>query len=173
MPAWHPPASHAQDAGRFDLAVPAGWEVSRNRRWFGNDSFRLDNSTSRSTISLQLIRSDSASRRIPLDLLAETRALSTGRSLGIESAATRMDHVALDGHEAWAVTGQRRWRLVTSDFSTVVARVGDHVAILTLEAPRDGLNAAAGAWSVVLDSLRFPEDPVSTDAPQWDPEDDR
>jgi len=163
--AWRPDAP-----GRFDLDVPAGWVVTRNRTWIGNDVLELSNAEMRATITLELISADAASRRLPLDLLAETRALSMGRALGIESGRSHLHQIDLDGHEAWAVTGRRRWQFVEADYSTVIARAGRHVAQLTLQAPAGELDRALPAWMVVLDTLRFPLDPVRPDAPLFDPD---
>jgi hypothetical protein len=167
VPAWHPDHPH-----RFDVTVPPGWTVTRNARWFGNDFFTLANAQARAEITLDVVRGDRTTAALPLDLLAETRALSVGRKLGITSGETHLDQIVLDGHEAWAVTGRRRWQFVTADFSAVVARVGHHVVMLTLQAPVGHLDDAAAGWSVVLDTLRFPHDRIPADAPLFAPEDE-
>ncbi|MDP2315026.1 MAG: hypothetical protein Q8P41_19150 [Pseudomonadota bacterium] len=154
--------------GRFDLVVPEGWTVTQNRRWLGNDVFTLADPAARATISLQLVHADEASARIPLDLLAETRALSMGRELGVENGWGAMHRIALDDHEAWAVTGQRRWKFAAADYTAVFARVGGRVAALTLQAPAGQLDASLRAWSTVLETLRFPLDRVPDDAPQFE-----
>ena len=165
--AWRPDAP-----GRFDLAVPTGWEIRRNARWLGNEVFSLANPAARATITLELVHADARSQEFPLDLLAEARALSMGRSLGIQSGRSHLHQIDLDGHEAWAVTGRRRWQFVEADYTTIVTRVGKHVAQLTLQAPVGMLDAQLPAWSVVLDSLRFPNDRVPADAALFVPEDE-
>ncbi|MFN7147823.1 MAG: hypothetical protein ACK4YP_28895, partial [Myxococcota bacterium] len=157
--AWRPDAT-----GRFDLAVPPGWEVTKNRRWFGNDFFVLTDDAARASITIELVRDDASSRRLPLDLLAETRALSMGRSLGIESTRSRLHQIELDGHEAWAVTGTRRWKFAVADYSAVIARAGRHVAQVTLQAPHGQLDRALVGWSIVLETLTFPQDRIPDDA---------
>jgi hypothetical protein len=164
--AWHPPG------GRLDLDVPAGWTVTRNRRWFGEDYLTLADPKAHASITLDLVRPDRGTEPLPLDLLAETRVLAEGRAFGVETARSRLDHVVLDGHEAWAITGRRRWHFVTADYSAIVARVGRRLAVLTLQAPAGHLDDVAPAWGVVLDTLRFPEDPVAADAPLFAPDAD-
>lgn len=163
--AWRPDV-----AGRFDLQVPTGWSVTHNARSFGNDHLLLSHAGSRSTISIELVVADSDSRRLPLDLLAEVRAVSAGRSLGVENTRERMDQLEIDGHEAWAVTGRRRWRLITADYTMAVLRVGNRICILTLQAPSGELDAALYAWSIVLSTVRFPLDHIPADAPTFPPE---
>ena len=165
--AWRPGAI---DRNRFDLALPEGWTVTRNRRVIGNDTLALANPALRSTITIELVHADAASRALPLDLLAEARALSTGRSLGVASDRGAMHQIALDGHEAWAVTGRRRWHFAVADYTAVYTRVGTHVAVISLVAPADGLDRAAGAWTTVLETLHFPRDPVAPDAAIFEPE---
>ncbi len=163
--AWRPDAP-----GRFDLRVPDGWTITQNRRWLGTDVFTMSDPAARATISLQLVHADAGSAGLPLDLLAEARALSMGRELGVENSREEMHQIALDGHEAWAVTGRRRWKFVTADYTAVFARVGARVAALTFQAPSGELDASLLGWSVVLDTLRFPRDPVPPDAPHFEPE---
>lgn len=164
--AWHPGAPR-----RFDLEIPPGWRVRRNQTWFGNDQLILDEPTLRASIAIELVRSDRRADQLPLDLLAESRALSMGRALGVESGRTHLDQIELDGREAWAVTGRRRWQFVEADFSTVVARAGGHVVTVTLTAPVGELDHALTGWALVLDTLRFPRAPIAPDAPQFDPDD--
>lgn len=162
--AWHPGAPK-----RFDVVVPDGWSITRNRTWLGNDTLALAQPDVRATITIELVHADARSRVVPLDLLAEARALSTGRALGVESDRTHMHQLALDGHEAWAVTGRRRWHFAAADYTAVYTRVGGHVAVISLVAPAGKLDTAAGAWTVVLETLRFPRDEVPEDAPIFDP----
>lgn len=164
--AWRPDAPR-----RFDLEIPDGWHIRRNQSWFGNDQLILDQPEARASITIELVRSDPRADALPLDLLAETRALSMGRALGIESGRTRMDQIELDGREAWAVTGRRRWQFVEADYSTVVARAGRHVVVVTLMAPVGKLDGALTGWALVLGTLRFPRAPVAPDAPIFDPAD--
>ncbi|MDP2308130.1 MAG: hypothetical protein Q8P18_19070 [Pseudomonadota bacterium] len=161
--AWRPDAP-----GRFDLVVPDGWTITQNRRWLGNDVFVLVEPAARATITIQLLRVDAASADVPLDLLAETRALSMGRTLGVVNSRSEMHHIALDDHEAWAVTGRRKWQFVEGDYTAVFARVGPHVAAITLQAPAGQLDTVLLGWSIVLQTLRFPRDPISPDAPQFE-----
>ncbi len=163
--AWRPDAP-----GRFDLDVPGGWRITRNHRWFGNDVLELADPAARATITVELVHADARSRQLPLDLLAETRALSMGRSMGIENGRSHLHQIDLDGHEAWAVTGRRRWQFVEADYSTIITRAGRHVAQITLQAPAGQLDRALPAWSTVLETFRFPQDPVPADAPLFDPE---
>ncbi len=161
--AWRPDAP-----GRFDLVVPQGWEITHNRSIFGTDALTLVEPTARATITLQLVHADAASRVIPLDLLAETRSMAMGRTRGVENSRGPMSHIALDGHEAWAVTGRRRWQFADADYSAVYTRVGTRIAMITLQAPSGRLDDALRGWSVVLDTLRFPRDPVPPDAPEFE-----
>lgn len=163
--AWRPDA-----VGRFDLQVPPGWTVTHNVRSFGNDHLILSQPELRSTISIELVLADADSRRLPLDLLAEVRAISAGRSLGVENTRGRMDQLDVDGHEAWAVTGRRSWRLITADYSMVVLRVGNRIGIVTLQSPENSLDRSLVAWSIVLSTLRFPHDRIPADAPTFLPE---
>jgi hypothetical protein len=163
--AWRPDAP-----GRFDLAVPAGWEVTRNTRFLGTHVLAMANDGARATITVALVPGAAGARDVPLDLVAESRALTSGRALGIQSGRTRLHQIALDGHEAWAVTGRRRWQFVEADYTAIYARVGPHLAEITLQTPAGQLDRSLTAWATVLDSLRFPRDPVAADAPQFDPD---
>lgn len=164
--AWRPDAPR-----RFDLDLPEGWVVTRNMRVLDNDLFAARSPAGDAVVSIELIRSDRRSRRLPLDLLAETRALHRGRAFGYENTRWRTDHVVVDGREAWAVTGRRTWRFVESDYSLVVTRTGSHVALLTLDTPVGGLDPATAAWSGVLESFRLLHAPLALDAPLWAPGD--
>jgi hypothetical protein len=163
--AWHPAASD-----RFDLDVPPGWTVTRNRRWFGNDFFTIRAPDGGATISVECVRRDRQSDDLPLDLLAETRALYMGRVFDVENRRWRLDQIDVDGHEAWAVTGRRTWHDASADFSMITLRLSRHVAFVTLQTPPGGLDRQASAWTRVVDSLRFPRDPVPDDAPVFAPE---
>jgi hypothetical protein len=163
--AWRPDAP-----GRFDLAVPTGWEITRNKRFFGNDFLTLASRDLRSTITVELVRSDPAARRLPLDLLAEVRALSMGRTLGVESTRVGLHQIDVDDHEAWAVTGSRRTTWSSADYSTIIAWVGPHLAQITLTTPAGELDRALPAWAGFLASVRFPLDPLPADRPLFDPE---
>ncbi|MES2645008.1 MAG: hypothetical protein V4850_36315 [Myxococcota bacterium] len=156
--------------GRFDLVVPDGWSITENRRWLGNDVFTLADPAARATISIQLVRVDAPSADVPLDLLAEARALSMGRSLGVVNSRSDMHQIAVDGHEAWAVTGRRRWQFVEGDYTAVFAHVGRHLAAVTLQTPSGALDRSLRGWAIVLESLRFPRDPVPADAPHFEPD---
>lgn len=158
-------AWHADHPGRFDLDPPSGWSVTRNTRFFGNDFFTLRAPTAPVTVSIECIRLDARSRRLPPDLLAETRALHMGRALGVDNVGWRMDRIDVDGHEAWAMTGRRTWHAAEADFTLLAVRLRDHVAFVTLQTPVGGLGAATPAWAGLLESLRFPRDPVAPDAP--------
>lgn len=161
--AWRPGAP-----GRFDLVVPEGWTITQNRRWLGNDVLVLVEPAARATITIHLVRVDAPSADVPLDLLAETRALSMGRSLGVVNSRSQMHHIAIDDHEAWAVTGRRRWQFAEADYTAVFAHVGGHVAAITLHSPTGQLDSVLRGWATVLESLRFPRDPVSPDAAQFE-----
>lgn len=164
--AWRPDAPR-----RFDLAPPPGWEVRRNARVLGNEFLTLVAPEGDAAIHVELVRLDARSRRLPADMLAETRALDQGRALGFENALWRLDRIGLDGHEAWAATGRRRFHQSSNDYTLVVARTRSHVVMLSLTAPVGGLAAATPAWSGVLESFRLPRDPVPDDVPFWDPDD--
>lgn len=163
--AWRPDAP-----GRFDLVVPPGWEVATNRRTFGTHVLGLKSDAARATITVALLPDDTPARALPLELVAESRALTSGRALGIESGRSHLHQIDLDGHEAWAVTGRRRWQFVEADYTSVYARVGRHLAEITLQAPVGELDRALPAWAIVLDSLRFPLDRVAVDAPLFEPD---
>ncbi len=152
----------------FDVDVPPGWTVTRNYRWFGNAFLTLAHDDA--AIGIEVIRETAGTRRAPLDLIAETRALTWGRGLGVTNTAARADHIELDGHEAWAVTGRRTWYDSTMAFSSVTTRTPRHAVMLTLMAPPSSFAQAVPAWSAVLASFRLPGDRIPDDAPLYPPE---
>lgn len=160
--AWRPDAPR-----RFDVALPDGWEVTRNVRVLDNDLLAARAPDGSAVVSVELIRSDRRSRELPLDLIAETRALQRGRVLGFENTRWRTDQIVIDGREAWAVTGRRAWRFVESDTTLVVTRTRTHVVLLTLDTPPGGLGEATPAWAGVLESFRLLRDRPTPDAPLW------
>lgn len=165
--------AHAWPGGRpvtFDLAVPEGWTVTRNYRWFGNEFLTMSHEDA--AIGVEILRETADTRRAPLDLLSETRALTWGRGLDVVNVATHADHIDLDGHEAWAVTGHRRWHDSAMVFSTVMMRTRTHAIILSLMAPSASFQTAVPAWSGVLSTFHLPHDRIPDDAPLYPSERD-
>jgi hypothetical protein len=92
---------------------------------------------------------------LPLDLVASTRALSWGRRVGVENSVLSEHQIVVDGREAWAMTGLRRWRTQSIGFSTVLVRTCGRIAELTLHADPSMLDALATDWGALLDSVRL------------------
>lgn len=155
-------------AGTFDLDVPQGWSVTRNYRWFGNAFLTIEQNDA--AIGVQVIRETPATRRVPLDLVAEARVLTWGRTFGVENQAHRAHHIVLDGHEAWAVSGLRRWKFADMQFSTVVTRAGRHAVLLTVTAPPSRFAQVTPSFGAVLDSFRLPLHPIDPAAPLFEPD---
>ena len=63
--------------------------------------------------------------------------------------------IVVDGREAWAMTGLRRWRTQSIGFSTVLVRTCGRIAELTLHADPSMLDALATDWGALLDSVRL------------------
>ncbi len=156
--------------GRFSIDPPEGWEVTRNYRWFGTDNLVLARDDA--AISLMLQPSRGRARRLPLGVLASVRALSWGRRLGVESAILAEHEVLVDGRRGYAVTGVRRWRRELIGYTTIMVRTEERLLELTLFAPPPLLDAQAGAWQSVVESLRLadpaPPTPVFVED-QWPP----
>lgn len=164
------PALRADGSGVVDLALPPGWSVVRNAAHMGGATVALVDAERQANVTVQLVRDTPSARAMPLDLLAETRALYMGRALGYRSSVQRLDAIELDGREAWAATGQVRWHHASGDFTLVAARAGRHVAFVTLIAPPGELDRSLTAWAIVLDTLRFPAAPSAAAAPPFTPE---
>lgn len=163
--AWRPDAPV-----RFDLSPPPGWTVARNTRFLGHDELTLVAPEGDASVHVELIPLDARTRRLPLDLIAELRALDRGRKLGVESSLWRMDRIALDGHDAWAATGRRAWHHKANDYTLVVSRTRTHAIVLTLQVPPGGLPRATPAWAHVLDAFRITRGRLPDDAPVFEPD---
>lgn len=150
------PALRVGGDGPIDVTVPPGWRVARNVAAFGGATVALVAPDGQANVTLQLVRDTPRARAMPLDLLAETRAFYMGRTVGYESSVVRLDEIEVAGRSAWAATGTVRWHQASGDYSLVALRTDRHVAFVTLVAPTGGLNASLPAWTVVLDTLRFP-----------------
>ena len=155
--AWSP-----GNPGRFDLAPPVGWSVTRNYRWLRTDHLVL--ARVQAAISLRLEPSRGLVRTLPLGVLAPVRALSWGRPLGIQSSLVAEHEIVVDGRRGYAVTGVRRLGPSLIGYSTVIVRTEERLLELSLLAPPASLEAQASAWSAVLGSLRLadPPEPIPT-----------
>ena len=148
MSAWHPP-----DPGRFSLSPPEGWEISRNYRFFGADTFVLSRGAASMSVS---VRPDSGRAQVlPLDLVAGVRALSWGRRVGVVNAVLVEQDIEVDGRRACAVTGMRRWRTATTGYTMVVLRAPGEIVELVLHAPYAELDTYAGEWGRFLDGFHL------------------
>lgn len=163
--AWRP-----QSPTVFDLRPPDGWTVTRNTRLGSNRALVLVAPDGQASIAVNWVR-DGASGRVPLDLVVEARALSMLRPWGVENTVQRMDRIEVAEREAWAATGTSTWHAARGAFSLVGVPVGGHVAFLLLQAPDGRMDGAVTAWSQVLSTLTFPDDPPPIHAVLFAPED--
>ncbi len=159
--AWNP-----ERPGPFDLAVPDGWSLTRNYRFFGSSTVVLTREDA--AISLTRRPEHGAAARLPLDLVAGVRALSWGRRLGVENSLLAEHDLLIDGRRACAVTGQRRLRTARSAYTMVFTRTPGHTVEIALHAPGGALDGYAADWGTFLDGLHFaappePEAPLFTE----------
>jgi len=147
--------------GRVELAVPAGWEVVRNVKGPLGQHVTLHGPHG-DAITVDLLREDRRSRRLPLSVLVDTYAVEQGRSRGIQSQHIAQHHLSVDDREAFATTVERNIGPHTRTASTVGLRGDDVVVFLTLHA--DSAHAAK-AWDTVLGSFDLPQDSEPTDPP--------
>jgi hypothetical protein len=173
-PGWEPGAP-----GPFDVVVPQGWAVVRNTRALGNRELVLRSRDGRATFALAWVRLDARARALPLDLLAETRALEQGRSVGFVNVIDDLRWIVLDERPAVAVTGRSTWRPVSEPvasaaqegtFSLVVVRSDERLALLLLSAPSGELDAYTGDLAVLLDGFRLLQTPRPEHIPLPDAE---
>jgi hypothetical protein len=162
-PAWRP------DAGGqpFEVVPPAGWAIARNARAFGNRELVLRSPDGKASLSVLWVREDATSREVPLDLVAETRALGLGRAAGFATTLHDTRWIALDGRPAVAVTGATRWARgdgpggvhdarQEGEVSLVAAREDGHVLFLVMAAPGGALDGYLPEIATLLEGLRFP-----------------
>jgi len=152
MPAWHPP-----DPGRFALAVPEDWAVTRNYRLLGTDTVVLAKGSAAMSVTVRPAATEK--RTLPLDLVASVRALSWGRRVGVENAVLGEQEIVLDGRRACAVTGLRRWRTATTGFTMVYLRAPGQTVELVLHAPADEIAGYAATWGTFLDAFHLTAPP--------------
>ncbi len=165
-------AWRADGGGTVDLEPPPGWAIIRNVRAFGADTVALASADRATSITVSTVRDSPAWREVPLDMIATTRALHMGASLGWRASVGRVDEVEVAGRPAAAATGNLRWHQASADFSLVAARIPKRVVFVTLVAPPGELDGALAPWSIVLDSLVFPRSPVDLAAPPFPPDRD-
>lgn len=147
-PAWHP-----SEIGRFSLSPPEGWEIERNYRFFGADTFVVSRGAASMSVSM---RPDTGrAQTLPLDLVAGVRALSWGRRVGVENSVLVEQDIEVDGRRACAVTGMRRWRTATTGYTMVVLRAPGTIVELVLHAPYAELDAYAVEWGRFLDEFHL------------------
>jgi hypothetical protein len=149
------PAVSGSVRDRVALTVPDGWRVTRNYRAFGGDNVAM--AKEKAAISLWVHNDQGIIQDYPLDVVASVRASAYGRSLGVESIAVAEHAVLIDGREAYAITGIRRWRTSTIAYSMVVTRTCDRVAELVLHAPVGQLDVFTRDWGQLLDSVALRE----------------
>jgi len=159
-PAWEPGGT-----GPFDVVVPGGWAEVRNVRLLGNRELVLRSPDGRATFAVAWVRLDSHARAMPLDLLAEVRALEQGRAVGFVNVIDDIRWIVLDDRPAVAVTGRSTWRpvgdaAVRSDaqdgaYSLVVTRAEDRLLLALLSAPAAEIDAYTVDLAVLLDGLRL------------------
>lgn len=137
------------------LVVPDGWQLTRNHRAFGSDNVAMKRGDA--AISLLVTPDSGIPQGYPLDVFASVRAVAWGRSLGVENTVVAEHAVSVDGREAYAVTGLRRWRTTVIGYTMVVTRTCDRVAEVVLHAPPGSLDLHARDWGQVLDSLHLRE----------------
>jgi hypothetical protein len=141
--------------GRFDLEPPEGFSVERNYRWFGNDFVVL--ARGKEAIEVARYKEDARSRRVPLDLVVEARALDWGRRFGVGSGQDGLHEIMVDGRQAWAVSGRRKWRWVEMGYTTVALRGGSHLVMLTGMAPAPEFESFVPSWSTMLEAFTLGE----------------
>ena len=159
-PAWEPGGG-----GPFDLVAPGGWTEVRNRRVLGNREVVLRSPDGRATFAVAWVRLDPRSRAMPLDLLAEVRALEQGRAVGFVNVIDDIRWIVLDDRPAVAVTGRSAWRPVkdaegrpdaqAGAYSLVAARTEDRLLLALLSAPAGELDAYTADLAVLLDGLHL------------------
>ncbi|MCB9762731.1 MAG: hypothetical protein H6739_23220 [Alphaproteobacteria bacterium] len=144
-------------AGRFEVAVPDGWEVTRNWRFAGNRRLVLRAPQNDAAITVEMVREDWRSRDLPLSVVADVAMAEAGRSLGIAAEPLGQHQLLLAGREAWATTLRRHQGPASALATAVTLRADHHLVVLTLHS-----TAAAPpvpAWDLVLSSFALPRDP--------------
>ncbi|MCB9795522.1 MAG: hypothetical protein H6741_22680 [Alphaproteobacteria bacterium] len=155
--------------GRVAFELPSGWDLSRRRRFFGNQAFTLKAPEPSSAVTVRVMREGRVSRALPLPVVAEALSVDAGRSLGVESALVGLQQVELDGREAWAATVRRRHGPVERVESSVYLRAGRDLVVVSLHTVSDAPAAVLTAWSSLLGSLSLPMDPRPDTPPfAWD-----
>ena len=139
--------------GTVVVEPPSGWAVVRNYRFLSSEFVAFSDGVSR--IDIQVVPMDRRSARLPLDLVAEARAMNGARGMGVSNVAWRTDHIVIDGREAWAVTGRRTWMFARADFTLAVVALGRKACLLSLHVPPERGLSALPAWSELLDTIHF------------------
>lgn len=139
--------------GTFDVAVPTGWEVTRNYRWLGTSN--LTARRGQAALSVRVEPNRGRARRLPLSLVASARALTWGRTLGVQNLIVAEHEIVVSDQRGCAVTGLRRWRTHTTGYTMVIVRNEELLAELTLHAPPSSMDEAAAGWGAVLASFRL------------------
>lgn len=151
------PALTGGTRDRVSLAVPSGWELTRNHRFLGTDNVAMKHGDA--AISVLVVADNGLAQSYPLDVVASVRALSWGRKLGVQNNVVAEHSVSLDGREAYAVTGLRQWRTTRIGYTMVVTRTCGRLAEVVLHAPPDSLDFHTRDWGTILESLHIVESP--------------
>lgn len=146
-------------AGRFEVTVPDDWTVARNVRGPLGQHVSLHDPDGSTAITIDLVREDRSSRRLPLSLVVDTYAVESGRGRGIQSEHLAQDTLVVADRTAFATTVQRRIGPHERLVSTVGLRGDDHLAVLTLHTVLDAPASVTIAWDRVLESFALPLDP--------------
>ena len=159
----------------FRIDAPDGWRAVRSHGVFGNREVVFASPDGRATCAFAWVRLDAASRSMPLDLLAEVRALEQGRSVGFVNVVDDVRWIVLDDRPAVAVTGRSVWRPVASAgaattaqegaFSLVVTRTTDRMALVLVSAPSGELDSYVVDLAMFLDGFHILAEPAPAIAP--------
>ncbi len=149
--------------GDFRVAAPPGWEVSRNRRWLGNDLFTFTSPDRRDAITIERFREDRRSRDLPLSLVSDALTMNFGRAQGVRPELLGQDEILVADRPAWATTVLRRHGPGERLASTVALRGAGHLVLIGLHTVPEGVDDCALAWQLVLESFELPGEPVPKD----------
>jgi len=152
----------------MSMALPAQWEMVKNRRVMGNHIVVLRSPDGCCMVQAHLIPEDRSSRGLPLDIVADTLSMSSAYLRGYHSELLGGNTIELDGREAWATVVRRHHGPHERLYTTVITRIPDHIVHLSLEAPFTASLSVTTAWQSVIESFNFPEDPPE-EAPFFEP----